>query len=191
MKKWIIPEFDRQLVKELQSLYGLPIFTCMLLVIRGITEKEDIERFLNFQYPSDDPFEIKDMKAAANRITSAVLRGEKICVYGDFDCDGVTATAILYSYLESVFADVMYYIPDRNTEGYGMNMKAVDFLHKKGVNLIVTVDNGILAIDEIDYARSLFIDVVVTDHHKPKEILPKAIAVVDPHRADETCKFRD
>ena len=191
MKNWIIPELDKQKIRELQALYGLPVFTCMLLTIRGITTKEEIERFLNFQSPSDDPSEIKDMKRAANRITNAVMHGEKICVYGDFDCDGISATAMLYSYLESVFADVMYYIPDRNSEGYGMNIKAVDYLHKKGVKLIITVDNGILAIDEIDYARSLFMDVVVTDHHKPKDILPRAYAVVDPHRSDETCRYRD
>ncbi|MCH5304551.1 MAG: single-stranded-DNA-specific exonuclease RecJ, partial [Ruminococcus sp.] len=110
------------------------------------------------------------------------------CVYGDYDADGVTSTALLYSYLETVGANVMYYIPSRENEGYGMNMKAVDFLNEKGVNLIVTVDNGISAIDEISYAKSLGIETVVTDHHMPSDTLPDAVAVVDMHRSD--CKSR-
>ena len=191
MKKWIFSEFDKNTVRNLSSEYGLPVFTAMLLTIRGITEKEDIEHFFSFGNVPDDPMNIRDMDKAAGRIRSAVAEYEKICVYGDYDCDGITSTAILYSYLESVGANVMYYIPDRNSEGYGMNIQALDKLKEEEVSLIITVDNGISAIDETDYALSIGIDVIVTDHHKPLDVLPKAVAVVNPHRTDETCKFRD
>ena len=105
-----------------------------------------------------------------------------IAVYGDYDADGVTATAMLYSYLESCGANVTYYIPDREAEGYGLNRGAIDTLHEREVTLIVTVDNGISSIDEVAYAASIGIDVVVTDHHRPRPELPAACAVVDPHR---------
>ncbi len=191
MKDWSVPELDKEMVRRMNAQYGLPVFTSMLLTIRGITEKEEIEKFLSQDSVLDDPLLIKDMDKAVSRIRRAIDNEEKICVYGDYDCDGVTSTAILFSYLESVFADVMFYIPDRNSEGYGMNKAAVDHLKEKNVDLIITVDNGISAIDEIDYAVSLGIDVVVTDHHKPLDILPNAAAVVDPHRVDETYSYRD
>lgn len=191
MKKWTVSELDKNKVRELSTKYGLPVFTSMLLTIRGICEPDEIEKFLSSGNELSDPFEIKDMDKAAERIKQAVVGYEKICVYGDYDCDGVTSTAILYSYLESVCADVIYYIPMRESEGYGMNKGAVEKLHKEGVKLIVTVDNGISAIDEISYANSLGIDVVVTDHHKPQDILPNAVAVVDPHRNDDTSSFHD
>ena len=191
MKKWVISGADKEMVNMLIQKYDLPTLTAVLLAIRGITEREDIEKFFSQDFELSDPFEIKDMDKAVERIKKAVTTGEKICVYGDYDCDGITSTAILYLYLESVFADVMYYIPDRNEEGYGMNMKAVEKLKNEGVQLIVTVDNGISAINEIDYADSLGIDVVVTDHHKTQAILPKAVAIVNPHRADDTSQYKD
>lgn len=191
MKKWVVSELDKEKVKELSSTYGIPVFTAMLLTIRGITERDEIEKYFSTDSELPDPFEIKDMDKAVERIKTAVTNYEKICIFGDYDCDGVTSTALLYSYLDSVFANVMYYIPDRSAEGYGMNKKAVDKLKKLGVKLIVTVDNGIAAIDEIHYADTLGIDVVVTDHHKPQDILPNAVAVVDPHRNDDESSFKD
>ena len=191
MKQWIISGADREKVNMLIEQYGLPTLTAVLLSIRDITEKENIEKFFSHETELSNPFLMKDMDKAVERIKSAVTAGEKICIYGDYDCDGITATTILYSYLESVFANVMYYIPDRNAEGYGMNTGAVEKLKNEGVQLIVTVDNGISAINEIDYANSLGIDVVVTDHHKTQDILPKAVAVVNPHRADDTSPYED
>ncbi len=191
MKKWIISDLDKNKVRELSKKYGLPVFSSMLLTIRGITEREDIERFFSNECDLSDSFLIKDMDKAVNRIKDAVVSYEKICVYGDYDCDGVTSTAILYSFLESMGANVIYYIPNRNDEGYGMNMEAVKKLNDKKVKLIITVDNGIAAIDEINYANQLGIDVVVTDHHKPLDILPNAVAVVNPHRADDNSPFKD
>ncbi len=191
MKKWIRPELDRKIVREIAEQYDIPVFTAMLLTIRGITDKDSIERYFDMSGKLGDPFSIKDMDKAVKRIKTAVMLGQKICVYGDYDCDGVTSAALLYSYLQSAAADVICYIPDRNSEGYGMNTGAVDKLKEQGVELIVTVDNGISAIDEIFYAGKLGIDVVVTDHHKPREVLPNAAAVVDPHRPDDTSGFKD
>ncbi len=184
MKEWIYKNIDKDKAKRLASECGIPAFLSMLLCSRGIDTPQMVESFLNNDCELSDPMLIKDMDAACKRIRKAVLAYEKICIYGDYDCDGVTATAILYSYLESVSANVIYYLPSREGDGYGLNKSSVKKLHEQGVKLIVTVDNGISAVDEIDYANSLGIDVVVTDHHRPSDILPKAVAVVDPHRAD-------
>ncbi|MEG1965164.1 MAG: single-stranded-DNA-specific exonuclease RecJ [Oscillospiraceae bacterium] len=142
-------------------------------------------------YDKSDDFEVLTanepmigMDLAVKRIRKAISENEKIAIYGDYDCDGITSTALLYSYLESEGADIVYYIPDRDTQGYGLNIDAIKGLNTNGIELIITVDNGISAIEEIDFAQSLGIDVVVTDHHQPREILPNAVAIVDPHRAD-------
>ncbi len=141
---------------------------------------EDDENLLLFE---ENP-PMKDMDLAVERIRKALYNEEKIAIYGDYDCDGITSTALLYSYLENEGGDIIYYIPERESEGYGLNKEAIDILKENDVNLIITVDNGISALDEIDYAQNLGIDVVVTDHHRPREVLPNAVAVVDPHRVD-------
>lgn len=184
MKEWIFSNTDKVKAKKLASMSNITTFLSMLLCSRRIDTLEKAEEFLNDECELSDPLLIKDMDIACERIRKAVLSYEKICVYGDYDCDGVTATAILYSYLESVCANVMYYLPSREQDGYGLNKNSIDKLKEAGVGLIVTVDNGIAAVDEIDYANFLGMEVVVTDHHKPLDILPKAVAVVDPHRAD-------
>ncbi len=162
----------------------------MLLQIRGITTAQEIEDFLHNDTEIEPPWDIKDMEKACVRVHEAIAQEELICVYGDYDADGVTSTALLYSYLEAVGAHVMYYIPSREAEGYGMNNAAVDTLHQKGVKLIITVDNGIAAINEIRYAKSLGVDTVVTDHHMPLGELPDACAVVDLHRSDCPSRFK-
>ena len=162
----------------------------MLLQIRGITTAQEIEDFLHNDTEIEPPWDIKDMEKACVRVHEAIAQEELICVYGDYDADGVTSTALLYSYLEAVGARVMYYIPSREAEGYGMNNAAVDTLHQKGVKLIITVDNGIAAINEIRYAKSLGVDTVVTDHHMPLGELPEACAVVDLHRSDCPSRFK-
>ncbi|MBQ3417850.1 MAG: single-stranded-DNA-specific exonuclease RecJ [Ruminococcus sp.] len=191
MKKWIIKPCDKQLKNAISERYGLPSVLATLLTIRGITAENDIRDFLYCEDLSLDPLSIKDMDKAVERITSAVENGEKICIYGDFDADGITSTALLYSYLCDIGADVMYYIPIREDEGYGMNTTAVEKLYHRGVRLIITVDNGIAAASEIAYAGTLGIDVVVTDHHTPPETLPEACAVVNPHRPDDKCSFKE
>lgn len=190
MKLWNIADFDRQQANAIQTEYDLPAIIAMLLQTRGITSREEIEDFLNNESVIASPFEIKDMDKAAERVRSAVDSGELICVYGDYDADGVTSTALLYSYLETVGANVIYYIPSRESEGYGMNIGAVESLAEKGVKLIVTVDNGIAATKEIEHAKSLGIDTVVTDHHMPIDRLPDACAVVDLHRPDCPSRFK-
>ncbi len=181
---------DKNEAMHIQQAYGLPGIIAMLLQIRNIKTEDEIRDFLENESEIVSPFEIKDMDKAAARVKAAMENGEKICVYGDYDADGVTSTALLYSYLDAVGADVMYYIPSREAEGYGMNMHAVDILHDKGVQLIVTVDNGVAAIEEIAYAKSLGIDTVVTDHHMPLGELPNACAVVDLHRSDCPSRFK-
>lgn len=191
MKNWTVLKLNKERAKEIAEAYSLPILIAMLLDIRGITDEEKIVEFLTDDNELSDPFLMADAEKAVKRIYSALNSGEKICIYGDYDADGVTSTALLYSYLSSVGADVMYYIPAREGEGYGLNIPAIDKIHSYGVTLIITVDNGVSAVNEIDYANSLGIDTVVTDHHKPPEKLPDAAAVVDPHRKDCTSPFKE
>lgn len=191
MKQWSIAKLNRENAKTISERFNLPPIVSALLDIHGIVTEQEINNFLFNESDIDNPFEIIDMDKAVERIKKAVEEGERICVYGDYDADGVTSTALLYSYLETAGADVMYYIPSREAEGYGMNMKAVDFLKEKGVKLIVTVDNGISAVDEIAYAKTLGIETVVTDHHMPSDTLPDAAAVVDLHRADCKSRFKN
>lgn len=190
MKQWSIAKLNKENAKTISARYELPPIIATLLDIRGIVSEKDINNFLFNESNIDSPFEIKDMDKACERVKAAVENGEKICVYGDYDADGVTSTALLYSYLETIGANVIYYIPSRESEGYGMNLSAVDTLYEKGVNLIITVDNGISAVEEIAHANSLGIDTVVTDHHMPGDILPDAAAVVDMHRADCGSRFK-
>ena len=190
MKNWKVADLDKVEAKKIQTEYQLPAILAMLLQIRGITSKEEIEDFLFNENFIASPFEIKDMQKGADRIRTAIENGELICVYGDYDADGVTSTALLYSYLETVGANVMYYIPSRESEGYGMNISAIDTLYEKSVGLIVTVDNGISAREEVAYANSLGIDTVITDHHVPSGEIPDAVAVIDMHREDCPSKYK-
>ena len=191
MKKWITQKLNKDNALSVSQRYDLPMLIAMLLDIRGITEEQDIIDFLSQETLTASPFEIKDMDKAVERIRRALEDGERICVYGDFDADGVTSTALLYSYLSDIGADVMYYIPSRESEGYGMNPDAVAKLYQRGVKLIVTVDNGIAAVNEIAYAKSLVIDTVITDNHAVPEVLPDAVAVVDLHRSDCDSSFKE
>lgn len=190
MKLWTVAPLDKAEATSIQNKYDLSPIIAMLLQIRNIRTREEIEDFLFNESEIASPFEIKDMEKAANRVNLAIESGEFICVYGDYDADGVTSTALLYSYLSTVGANVMYYIPSRETEGYGMNKNAVDILNGRGVRLIVTVDNGIAANEEIAYAKSLGIETVVTDHHTPLKSIPDAVAVVDLHQSDCKSKFK-
>ena len=191
VKKWQILPYDREAAKKMAGEMGIPALLAVLLQTRGIESPQAVEKLLSGSGSFSDPLLLPDMEKAAARISAALDGFEKIAVYGDYDADGVTATAMVYSYLESCGGNVMYYIPDREKEGYGLNRKAIDTLSAQGVKLIVTVDNGILSVSEIDYAGSLGIDTVITDHHRPRNVLPKAIAVVDAWREDSKCPFRE
>lgn len=190
-KYWRISSFDKKRVAELAYEYGYDELAVFLLAARGITEPEDVDEFLNTDAELSDPFLLKDMEKAVARIKRAIDGFERIAVYGDYDADGVTATALLYLYLESQGADVTYYIPSRMDEGYGLHSDAVDTLCERGVKLIITVDNGINSVEEASYIASKGIDLVITDHHQPGGVLPEAVAVVNPHRADDMSPFKD
>lgn len=192
MKVWSVAKVNKERAIAMASKLEIPPLLAMMLDIRGITKEENVINFLQENKEFSDPFLMKDMDKAVERITTAVENGEKICVYGDYDADGVTSTSLLYSYLrDSLGADVMFYIPTRTGEGYGMNKGAVDKIHSLGVTLIITVDNGISAREEIDYANSLGIDTVITDHHMPSGAIPKAVAVVNAHQQDDKSPFKD
>ncbi len=192
MKKWIIGKPDPQAVNILSSQGGLSRLCAGVLASRGINTMEKAVRFFNQQNdqePFASPFLMKDMREAADIIQNAVDEGRSICVYGDYDCDGITACALLFSYLECIGGNVSYYINQRS-EGYGICADALRKLAADGIELIVTVDNGISAVKEAELAEELGIELVITDHHQPGEVLPKAAAVVDPHRTDDVSPFK-
>ena len=164
---------------------GLSPLCAALLCARGLDDPQKAAQFLSCgPERSHDPFLLKDMDRAVARIRAAIVGGERVCVYGDYDVDGITATCLLTEALAWQGGDVVSYIPDRTEEGYGLNPGAVARLAGQGVKLIVTVDCGITAVDEVEFARSLGVDVVITDHHHCKDRLPAAAAVVDPRRED-------
>ena len=191
-KKWVVAKGDKDFAALTAQELSIDPFAALLVTSRGFNDIDSIEKFFdNEAVLSLDPFSIKDMDKAAERINKAIDEFELICVFGDYDADGVTATALLYSYLEARGANVIRYIPDRILEGYGLNSGAVRELAQRGVKLIVTVDNGVSAIEEAQLAKQLGMTLVVTDHHKVGAVLPEAYAVVDPHREDCPSTFKE
>lgn len=189
--QWNLPPAHPEYVPALLGA-GLPPLCALVLASRGIPDGETARRLLGCgEELLADPFLLRDMDRAAARVEAALQKGETIAVYGDYDVDGITATCLLTDYLRSRGAKVIPYIPDRITEGYGVNAGAVRKLAAQGVRLIVTVDCGITLGDEADLARELGTDFVVTDHHECKDFLPRAAAVVDPHRRDCPYPFKD
>lgn len=184
IKRWNRQYPDQTLVNKLASQLSLSPIAANVLVSRGYDTKDKIQAFL-FDERLTNPMCLKDMDKAVNRIRQAAQNAEKVAVYGDYDCDGIMATVLMYHYLESIGVDVCYYIPGRDREGYGLNNQALKLIADDGVSLVVTVDNGITAIGEVEYASSLGLDIVITDHHKPRDVIPNAAAVVDPHRLDD------
>ena len=171
---------------------GLPPLCAAVLCARGVDTAPAASAFL--AHGPDllhDPFLLQDMEKAVERISRAIREQETVAVYGDYDVDGITATCLLTQFLRTLGAQVVSYIPDRTEEGYGLNNNAIDALARQGVTLIVTVDCGITAAQEVEYARALGVDVVITDHHQCKEVLPQAVAVVDPRRPDCSYPFPD
>ena len=163
---------------------GYAPLTAMVLSARGINTPKQAKEYLSCDAELLDPFLMTDMDLAAGRVGLAMARGEKIAVFGDYDVDGITATCLLTAFLRKCGADVVSYIPGRLEEGYGLNPIAIDQLHREGVKLIITVDCGITAVEEAQLCKQLGIDLVITDHHECKDVLPEAVAVVDPHRPD-------
>ncbi len=194
-KRWIVKNVRTSHAAEISEIaksLDISSLTAALLYGRGFDTPEKARSFLQRDEECfSDPFLLTDMDKAVGRIASALEKHEKVTVYGDYDVDGVTATSMLFLYLSSKGADVNYYIPDRLTDGYGVNTAAIDEIAKSGSSLIITVDTGITAVAETDYASALGIDIVVTDHHCCGEKLPSACAVVNPHRSDCAYPFKE
>lgn len=184
-KKWLLKEFDKARVLEISKTFGISPLTAIILFNRGIRNDDEIKRFLSNDLDiMYDPFLMRDMDKAVERILSAKKNGEKITIYGDYDVDGITAIAILYKHLSEMGIPVSYYVPDRMQEGYGINRDALDKIKADGSTLIITVDTGITAVEECEYAHSIGLDVIVTDHHECKEVIPDVYAAIDPKRKD-------
>ncbi len=191
-KNWIVTEDDRQAARQLAETLGITELTARVLMARGISEQIQAQAFFDKSHNVlRDPFLLPDMDKAVDIIERAIKRSAKIAIFGDYDVDGITATCILMRYLKGRNVDCVYHIPDRLDEGYGLNKAAVSMLKEQGVQLMITVDSGITAIEEIAHARALGIEVIVTDHHECKEQLPDAHAIVNPRREDNTYPFRD
>ncbi|OYV27252.1 MAG: hypothetical protein B7W98_02150, partial [Parcubacteria group bacterium 20-58-5] len=176
-----------------EELAAYDDLTAALLARRGITTKEDAERFLNPSYDEHlhDPFLMTEMQKAAERFARAITSGEKIAVWSDYDCDGIPGAVLLHDFLKKAGANFENYIPHRHEEGYGMNVRGIERLAKNGVTLVVTVDSGITDTEPVVRARELGMDVIVTDHHLPSEKLPEAFAILNPNaREDEMYPFK-
>ena len=192
IKKWQIYETDSQKVQELIDKYNLNLLLATILVNRNILETENLDKFLKpTRNDFHDPFLMPDMEIAVERILKAIENKEKIIIYGDYDADGITSITVLKSFFKDIGVDVFSYIPNRLEEGYGLNKPAVKKIVDDKYNLMITVDCGISAIEEIDYANSLGIETIVTDHHEVGEKLPNALAIVDAKRKDNMYPCRD
>lgn len=191
IKNWVLSKVNKEKALRISEDFNLPFFLSTLLDIRKYSDEKIETEILYDEYEIQDPLLFSDMTNAVLRINKAIDNFEKICILGDYDADGVTSTSLLYLYLEKRNANIIYYIPDRNSEGYGLNINAIDKLKSQEVSLIITVDNGITAVKEVEYANSIGIDTVITDHHQVPEVLPNAIAVVDPHRKDCQSTFKN
>ncbi len=181
-KRWVIKEKgETAVVRQLAGALGISEALANLMVQRNITTPEEAKTFFEPDlYYLHDPFMMKDMNIAVERISTAVKKNEKILVYGDYDVDGTTAVALMYSFLKEQFSNVEYYIPDRYKEGYGVSFQGIDFAFQNNCKVMITLDCGIKAVEKVKYARSKGIDVIVCDHHYPGDEIPKALAVLDP-----------
>ena len=192
--KWNYEEPTSELeksAKELADKLSISPILAKLLIHRGITTESAAKRFFRPQL-SDliNPFLMKDMDIAVDRLNDAMGRKERIMVYGDYDVDGCTAVALVYKFLQQFYSNIDYYIPDRYDEGYGVSKKGIDFAHETGVKLIIILDCGIKAIQEIEYAKSLGIDFIICDHHVPDDMMPPAVAILNPKRPDDPFPFK-
>jgi single-stranded-DNA-specific exonuclease len=185
-KRWVLmPKGNSETIQKLADELNIHPILAQLLVQRGVNTFDEAKHFFR---PSlndlHDPFLMKDMDKAVERISNAILNKEKILVYGDYDVDGTTAVSLVYTFLHNQYVNVGYYIPDRYKEGYGISLQGIDYAKENGYSLIIALDCGIKSIDKIDYANTLGVDFIICDHHRPGSELPNAIAVLDPKRAD-------
>ncbi len=191
-KKWQIYEANENKIKELENNYQLNRLLATVLVNRNITQKEDIRLFLEpTRKDFHDPFLMIDMEKAVKRIIQAIEQQEKVTIYGDYDVDGITSITVLKSFLKDRGLETSTYIPNRLEEGYGLNKDAIEKIAEQGCQLMITVDCGISAVEEIEYANSFKMDTIITDHHEAGNNLPKAMAVIDNKRKDSNYPFRE
>lgn len=191
-KRWVVkPQGNPEAVAAMAAATGISPVLANLLVQRGIDTLEKAKKFFNPQLSDlHDPFLMKDMDKAVERVERAVRNREKIMVYGDYDVDGTTAVALVYKFLRQIgHKDLLFYIPDRYTEGYGISTKGIDHAARKGATLIIALDCGLKAIEKVDYAKRKGVDFIICDHHLPAEEIPRAVAVLDPKRADCSYPF--
>ncbi len=191
IKNWIFAKQNNPQAKQIAEKYDIPLFLADILINRGFDDLNKINHYLHPTVSSlNDPFLMPDMHKAVDRIKLAISNNESITIYGDYDVDGITSVSLLYLYLTSKGVTVHYYIPDRIDEGYGINCKAIDKIAANGSKLIISVDTGITACDEVEYAKTLGIDFVITDHHECAGKIPLAVAVCNPKRPDGNYPFR-
>lgn len=182
---------ETKAANELGEKLNISPLLAQLLIRRGITTESAAKRFFRPQLADlINPFLMKDMDLAVDRLNDAMGRKERIMVYGDYDVDGCTAVALVYKFLQQFYSNIDYYIPDRYDEGYGVSKKGIDHAQETGVKLIIILDCGIKAIDEIAYAKSLGIDFIICDHHVPDEVMPPAVAILNPKREDDSYPFK-
>ncbi|MBQ8044505.1 MAG: single-stranded-DNA-specific exonuclease RecJ [Clostridia bacterium] len=188
-KIWKIKKIAEQHVKEYVDKFNITEFTAKMLLAKEI-EQGKVENYLNPNITKlYDPYLLEDMDKMVERIIVAKTRKEKVAIYGDYDVDGITSITLMYSFLKDLGLDVVYYLPDRQEEGYGLNKNAILSLKEKGISLIITVDCGISAVEEVEYANELGLDVCITDHHECSEILPNAYSIVNPKRPNSKYPF--
>lgn len=191
-KEWKIYEVDEKKVEEISSRYNLNKLISTILANRNITTEEEIRLFLSpTRKDFHNPFLITDMEKSVERIIKAIENKEKVTIYGDYDVDGITSITVLKSFLKDRGLETSQYIPNRLNEGYGLNNNAIEKIKQQGCDLMITVDCGISAINEINYASSLGIETIITDHHEPGNEIPKAFAVIDNKRKDSKYPFRE
>ncbi|MEG0873225.1 MAG: single-stranded-DNA-specific exonuclease RecJ [Clostridia bacterium] len=189
-KVWNLKKYDEEYIKSIVDKYSVSVVMAKLIASRNIPFNE-IDNFLNGDISYiKDPFLIKDMDKFVKRMSIAKEKCEKVCIYGDYDVDGITSITIMYNFLKSFGIDVSYYLPDRLVEGYGINNSALDYIAKTGVTLIITVDCGVSAINEVEYAKRLGIDICITDHHECPEKLPDAYLIVNPKQKGDKSFFK-
>ncbi|MCB9034816.1 MAG: single-stranded-DNA-specific exonuclease RecJ [Chitinophagales bacterium] len=191
-KRWIYLEADENKVAHLQEVLKINPILCKLLVLRGITTFEEAENFFRPKLEQlHNPFLMKDMDKAIDRIEKAMTNNEKVLIYGDYDVDGTTSVALVYSYFINTYTNLEYYIPDRYTEGYGISLQGIDYAAENNFSLIIALDCGIKAREQVDYAKSKNIDFIICDHHLPDETLPNAVAILNPKQKDCTYPYKD
>lgn len=182
---------ETKAAKELGDKLNINTILALLLIRRGITTESATKRFFRPQLADlINPFLMKDMDVAVDRLNDAMGRKERILVYGDYDVDGCTSVALVYKFLQQFYSNIDYYIPDRYDEGYGVSKKSLEYARETGVKLIIILDCGIKATDEIAYAKSLGIDFIICDHHVPDDVMPPAVAILNPKRPDDTYPFK-